>query len=125
MSGSQHTPAYRAFTRRLREAREQSELTQREVARRLGKPQSFVAKSEQGERRVDVKKGSQLVERPTVEGQRAETGEPLPANGYASNLPVYACRARWPGAHGADGSRPSGTASRTAAASDARILGTV
>ncbi len=35
-------------------ARDRAELTQEKLARRLGKPQSFVAKYEGGERRVDV-----------------------------------------------------------------------
>ncbi len=38
----------------LREARKKSGLTQQEVADSLGKPQSFVAKYENGERRLDV-----------------------------------------------------------------------
>ena len=45
---------YRQFLKRLRAAREASGLRQVEVARRLGRPQSFVSKSETGERRVDV-----------------------------------------------------------------------
>jgi transcriptional regulator with XRE-family HTH domain len=48
------TAGYREFLRRLRAAREAAGLTQVEVARKLGKPQSFVSKSESGERRVDV-----------------------------------------------------------------------
>jgi transcriptional regulator with XRE-family HTH domain len=36
------------------EAREKAGLTQHQLARRLRKPQSFVAKYEGGERRVDV-----------------------------------------------------------------------
>ncbi len=47
-------PAYRAFMERLRAARQRSGLTQREAAQRLRKPQSYIAKSEQGERRVDA-----------------------------------------------------------------------
>jgi len=35
-------------------AREETGLTQREAAQRLGRSQSFVAKSESSERRVDV-----------------------------------------------------------------------
>jgi transcriptional regulator with XRE-family HTH domain len=35
-------------------AREKSGLTQQQLADRLGKPQSFVAKYEGGERRIDV-----------------------------------------------------------------------
>ena len=45
---------YVAFLRRLRKARETANLTQADVARKIGKPQSYVSKSESGERRVDV-----------------------------------------------------------------------
>jgi ribosome-binding protein aMBF1 (putative translation factor) len=45
---------YRLFLERLRQAREQSNLTQVEVARQLRRPQSFVSKCESGERRLDV-----------------------------------------------------------------------
>ncbi len=45
---------YAAFLRRLRRARQDAGLSQSEVARRLGKPQSYVSKCESGERRVDV-----------------------------------------------------------------------
>jgi len=45
---------YDAFLKKLRQARLDAGLTQEEVARRLGKPQSFVSKCESGERRVDV-----------------------------------------------------------------------
>ncbi len=54
MSGHLRRPAYRAFMERLRVARQRSNLTQREAARRLNKPQSYVSKCEQGERRVDA-----------------------------------------------------------------------
>jgi len=46
--------AYAGFRRRLTAAREAAGLTQRQAALRLGRSQSFVAKSESGERRVDV-----------------------------------------------------------------------
>ena len=49
-----HSPRYRQFLERLRAARVAAGLTQVEVARSLGKPQSFVSKSENGERRVDA-----------------------------------------------------------------------
>lgn len=45
---------YVHFLRRLRQARVAAGLSQSEVAKRLGKPQSFVSKCESGERRVDV-----------------------------------------------------------------------
>ena len=51
---SAHSMAYRRFLVRLRQARTEAGLTQADVARYLGKPQSFVSKCESGERRVDV-----------------------------------------------------------------------
>ena len=47
-------PRYRRFLVHLKAAREAAGLTQAEVAKRLGRPQSFVSKCESGERRVDV-----------------------------------------------------------------------
>ena len=38
----------------LRRVRKESQLTQTELARRLGRPQSYVSKYETGERRLDV-----------------------------------------------------------------------
>ena len=38
----------------LRQVRVEAGLTQEEVARRLGRPQSFVSKYETGERRLDI-----------------------------------------------------------------------
>lgn len=38
----------------MRAAREARGVTQQELARRLGKPQSYVSKAEMGERRLDV-----------------------------------------------------------------------
>ncbi|WP_086047936.1 helix-turn-helix domain-containing protein [Hugenholtzia roseola] len=49
-----HSKPYQQFLVRLNLAREQAGLTQVEVAQKLGKPQSFVSKCEQGERTVDV-----------------------------------------------------------------------
>jgi transcriptional regulator with XRE-family HTH domain len=45
---------YARFLRRLRAARERAGLTPAETARRLGKGQAYVWKSEVGERRVDA-----------------------------------------------------------------------
>ena len=45
---------YEAFRSRLIEARQDAGLTQREAAARMGRSQNFIAKSETGERRVDV-----------------------------------------------------------------------
>ena len=49
-----HSPPYRRFVKRLVLARERAGLTQAEVAAALARPQSFVAKCEAGQRRVDV-----------------------------------------------------------------------
>lgn len=54
MRKSIHTPEYRVFLRRLREARERSGLSQGDVARAIGESQSFVSKLERGERRLDI-----------------------------------------------------------------------
>lgn len=45
---------YTTFLRLLLEERKSAGLTQKELAERLGKPQSFVSKYERGERRLDV-----------------------------------------------------------------------
>ncbi len=45
---------YELFQNALLEARQAQNLTQTEVATRLGKPQSYVSKYESGERRLDV-----------------------------------------------------------------------
>ncbi|MCA9233048.1 MAG: helix-turn-helix transcriptional regulator [Planctomycetales bacterium] len=54
MPSSIHTEAYRALIDRLVAARTKAGLTQQAVADRLGKPQSYVAKVEGLERRLDV-----------------------------------------------------------------------
>jgi transcriptional regulator with XRE-family HTH domain len=54
MAKSLHTPEYEYFRILLINARETSGLTQTEVSSRLNRPQSFVAKYEGGERRLDV-----------------------------------------------------------------------
>ncbi|HXT16988.1 MAG TPA: helix-turn-helix transcriptional regulator [Gemmatimonadaceae bacterium] len=45
---------YNEFRVCLVEARELAGMTQREAAKALGRSQSFIAKSESGERRVDI-----------------------------------------------------------------------
>lgn len=57
---SVHTPAYKAFLVRLVAARHRLGLTQRDVALALGRPHSWVAKVESGERRLDVIELSEL-----------------------------------------------------------------
>ncbi len=54
MVKSLHTPEYELFRALLVAAREKSGLTQAAVSGKLGRPQSYVAKYEGGERRLDV-----------------------------------------------------------------------
>jgi len=51
---SLHTAQYAKYVAVLIEARDRAAITQQELARRLGKPQSFVSKYERRERRLDV-----------------------------------------------------------------------
>jgi transcriptional regulator with XRE-family HTH domain len=51
---SVHTPDQAAFCELMAGARKAAGLTQHDLARLLKKPQSFVAKYEGGERRLDV-----------------------------------------------------------------------
>lgn len=54
MSRSIHTVEHLALRELLIDARKSAGLAQHEVARRIDRPQSFVAKYEGGERRIDV-----------------------------------------------------------------------
>jgi transcriptional regulator with XRE-family HTH domain len=51
---STYSSRYRALIERLQQARREKGLTQVDVARIVGRPQSFVSKTESGERRVDA-----------------------------------------------------------------------
>jgi transcriptional regulator with XRE-family HTH domain len=51
---SLRSAGHRALCALLVEARGKARLTQAEIAQRLGRPQSYVAKYEGGERRLDV-----------------------------------------------------------------------
>jgi len=51
---SQHGAAYRRLPPFLRAMREEAGLTQRDLGKRIRKPQSFVYNCETGNRRVDV-----------------------------------------------------------------------
>jgi transcriptional regulator with XRE-family HTH domain len=48
------SPEQTAFQQLMRDARKEAGLTQVDLAARLERPQSFVAKYENGERRIDV-----------------------------------------------------------------------
>jgi transcriptional regulator with XRE-family HTH domain len=54
MGKSIHSGDYKTFLAVLKRARERADLTQEDVAKRLGTTQTFVSKCERGERRIDV-----------------------------------------------------------------------
>jgi transcriptional regulator with XRE-family HTH domain len=54
MTRSLHRSDHAALIRVLVEARRERGLTQHDLAKKLGKPQSYIAKVEGGERRLDV-----------------------------------------------------------------------
>ena len=54
MPRSIYSPAYRRLCTFLVQARKSKDLTQADLADRLGRPQSFVSKYERGQRRLDV-----------------------------------------------------------------------
>lgn len=54
MAGSVQTEAYTQLRKALTELRREKGWSQAELAKRLGKPPSFVGKYELGERRLDV-----------------------------------------------------------------------
>jgi transcriptional regulator with XRE-family HTH domain len=54
MEKSVFTREYTALLRLLKETRIAADLTQTQLAERLGQSQSFVSKCERGERRLDV-----------------------------------------------------------------------
>ena len=54
MEKSIYSAEYQQLCALLRQLRLDAGLTQVEVARRLGEPQSFVSKYESGERRLDI-----------------------------------------------------------------------
>ncbi|MEQ9112478.1 MAG: helix-turn-helix transcriptional regulator [Rhodospirillaceae bacterium] len=60
MKKSVYSRAQKVLRESLVAARKEAGLTQQELADRLGKPQSFVAKYEGGERRLDVVEFAQV-----------------------------------------------------------------
>ncbi|MEK9168411.1 MAG: helix-turn-helix transcriptional regulator [Patescibacteria group bacterium] len=54
MVKSIHTKEYAYFVERLRKARLEVGLTQVQVARKLGRPQSHISNIESGQQRIDV-----------------------------------------------------------------------
>ena len=62
MAKSVFTDRYRVLRRLLIEARSTAGLSQATVAERLRRPQTFVSKTERGERRLDVVEFLELAE---------------------------------------------------------------
>ncbi|MCH8961210.1 MAG: helix-turn-helix transcriptional regulator [Bacteroidetes bacterium] len=54
MPSSVFTSQYARFCELLVQQRQKQGMTQAHLAKRLGRPQSFVSKSERGERRLDL-----------------------------------------------------------------------
>ncbi|HRH55285.1 MAG TPA: helix-turn-helix transcriptional regulator [Candidatus Paceibacterota bacterium] len=54
MKKSTHTKEYAVFVERLKNARLEAGLTQVQVAKRIGRPQSHISNIESGQQRVDV-----------------------------------------------------------------------
>lgn len=61
MGRTLRSPGHQALMAALKQARLDAGLTQTELAERLERPQSFVAKYENGERRVEVVEFVQIV----------------------------------------------------------------
>lgn len=62
MPSSIFTQRHQEFIAFIASVRKAAEITQVELAARLGKPQSFVSKVERGERRLDVIEFCQVAE---------------------------------------------------------------
>lgn len=62
MVKSLHSRQYAIFRELLTQAREEAEMTQVQVATKLGKPQSYVSKYESGDRRLDVTEFVQIAD---------------------------------------------------------------
>jgi transcriptional regulator with XRE-family HTH domain len=54
MRDTPHSPRQKQLRALLRDVRKRQHLTQTQVAKRLGKSQSFVSKYEKGERRLSI-----------------------------------------------------------------------
>lgn len=71
MTKSIYTDSYRGLITRLVEARKRAGLTQQQLADKLKKPQSFVAKYEGLERRLDI---AEYIAIGTLVGVHVEVG---------------------------------------------------
>ncbi len=78
-------PSYIHLVSMLRRYRKASDLSQDELAKRLGKPQSWVSKIESGERRLDLVEFLRLCETAGIDG-KSFLDELRTAMGFASSL---------------------------------------
>jgi len=62
MSSSIYSKDYQYLLKKLREARGLSGLKQVEVAKKIGKHQSYISKTESGERRLDATELKELAD---------------------------------------------------------------
>lgn len=62
MGSTIHSDQYQALLDLVREARTKTGLSQAELAKKLGRPQSWVSKVETGERRLDLEELRQVCE---------------------------------------------------------------
>ena len=60
MTKTIYTKEYKVIIQKLKKARQSAGLKQNEVAKKLGKPQSYISKVESGERRIDIVELKQL-----------------------------------------------------------------
>lgn len=60
MTKTIYTKEYKIIIQKLKKARQLTGLKQNEVAKKLGKPQSYISKIESGERRIDIVELKQL-----------------------------------------------------------------
>jgi predicted transcriptional regulator len=87
MQKSLRSPEYARLITILVAARKNAAVKQQALAKRLGRPQSFIAKYEGGERRIDVVEFVTIVRR-REPAQRLKTGKAIirqPVDGLISN----------------------------------------
>jgi transcriptional regulator with XRE-family HTH domain len=94
-----YSTAYRRLLERLRAARREAGLTQVQVARAFGRPQSFIAKCEAGERRIDAVELARFAEiygcsMEDLVGGRVAGGAQIAAEGSAPSRSPRRRRAR-------------------------------
>ncbi|MCK4520035.1 MAG: helix-turn-helix transcriptional regulator [Candidatus Omnitrophica bacterium] len=62
MAKTIYTKAHKSLVKKLVKAREEAKLRQGDVARKLGKTQSYISKIESGQRRIDIIQLRELAE---------------------------------------------------------------